>query len=115
VTERAALEGQTRRNLDGMEHERAGRIDLAVELYERNVAEGFEGDWPYGRLVAHYERVGRLNDAARVLERAIDVFGKTKRRAPADRRAALRAFRGRLRLVQKAQRDRAKLAGEGGR
>jgi hypothetical protein len=77
-----------------------------VELYERNVAEGFEGDWPYGRLVAYYEQRGRLDEAERVLQRAIEVFKTTRRRAAEDRRATLRAFRGRLRLVQQAARKR---------
>ncbi len=102
---RDTLEQQTRRNLDGMELEQRGRPDLAVELYERNVAEGFEGDWPYGRLVAYYEREGRLEEAERVLERAIEVFKGSKRRSAEERRQMLRAFRGRLRLVQKAQKN----------
>ena len=112
-SEREVLEAQTRRNLDGMELERAGRPDLAVELYEQNVAEGFEGDFPYGRLVAWYERAGRLDEARRVLERAIEVFKASKRRTPADRRSTLQAFRGRLRLVQKAAREADKAAGQG--
>ena len=102
---RDTLEQQTRRNLDGMELEQRGRPDLALELYEQNVAEGFEGDWPYGRLVAYYERTGRLDQAERVLERAIEVFKGSKRRSAEERRLMLRAFRGRLRLVQKAHKN----------
>lgn len=85
-----------------MQLERQGQIALAVELYERSITEGFEGDWPYGRLVAYYERQQRWGEAERVLERAIEVFKASKRRTPEDRRATLKAFRGRLRLVQKA-------------
>lgn len=106
MSERETLEEQTRRNLEGMDLERSGRIDLAVDLYERNVAEGFEGDWPYGRLVAYYEKAGRLDEAERILQRAIDVFKASKRRTPADRRSTLAAFRGRLRLVKKARKQR---------
>ncbi len=102
------LEEQTRRNLDGMDLERNGRIDVALDLYEQNVAEGFEGDWPYGRLVAYYEKVGQLEQAERILNRAIEVFKASKRRTTEDRRATLKAVRGRLRLVQKAARDAAK-------
>lgn len=105
MSDRAVLEEQTRRNLDGMDHERAGRIEQAILLYERNVAEGFEGDWPYGRLVACYEKSGQLDEAERVLHRAIEVFRTTKRRGAEDRRGTLRAFRGRLRLVQQARRE----------
>ena len=103
MTDRGTLEQQTRRNLDAMELERNGQVDTAVELYEQNVAEGFEGDWPYGRLVAHYERTGQLDEAERVLVRAIEVFKGSKRRSGEERRATIQAFRGRLRLVKKAR------------
>ena len=103
MTDRGTLERQTRLNLDAMELERSGQVDKVVELYEQNVAEGFEGDWPYGRLVAHYERTGQLDEAERVLGRAIDVFKGSKRRTGEERRATIRAFRGRLRLVKKAR------------
>ena len=81
MSDRAQQEEQTRRNVDGMELERNGRLDLALELYEQNVAEGFEGDWPYGRLVAYYEKLGRYDEAERVLNRAIEVFKASKRRS----------------------------------
>jgi tetratricopeptide (TPR) repeat protein len=85
-----------------MELERAGRLDEALALYEQNLAEGFEGDWPYGRLVAAYEKRGELQRAAVVLERAIEVLSASKRRTPADRRATIQAFKGRLRMVKRA-------------
>jgi hypothetical protein len=106
--ERERLLRQTGRNLEGMELERQGRTDEALALYQQNVAEGFEGDFPYGRLVAAFERAGDLERAAAVLERAIEVFSTTRRRTPADRRATLQAFRGRLRLVQKAARQQSR-------
>ena len=100
---RETLDDQTRRNVEGLHLEQSGQVDQAVELYERNLAEGFEGDWPYGRLVAYYEKRGRLDEAERVLERAIEVFKSSKRRAAEDRRSLLKAFRGRLRLLHKAR------------
>jgi hypothetical protein len=102
VDERERLTRQTARNLEGLELERAGRVDEAIALYEQNLGEGFEGDWPYGRLVAVLERRGELERAVAVLERGIEVFAASKRRTPADRRATIRAFKGRLRLVKKA-------------
>jgi tetratricopeptide (TPR) repeat protein len=104
--ERERLAAQTARNLTGLELERAGRLDEALALYQRNIDEGFEGDWPYGRLVAAYEKRGELENAVAVLERAIEVFGASKRRTPADRRATASAFKGRLRLVRRAIRER---------
>jgi hypothetical protein len=108
VDERQRLAEQTARNLEGMALEREGRVDDAVAFYQRNVDEGFEGDWPYGRLVAIYERRAELERAAEVLQRGIQVFTASTRRTAQDRRGTLRAFKGRLRLVNKAiaQRDR---------
>lgn len=101
MTDRGTVEEQTRRNLEGMELEQRGRIDLAIELYEQNVEEGFEGDWPYGRLASYYEKLGRNDQAARVLERAIEVFKASKRRTAEERRATVKAFRDRLRQLKK--------------
>ena len=105
MDDRAQQEEQTRRNIDGMELERNGRLDLALELYEQNVDEGFEGDWPYGRLVAYYEKIGRYDEAERVLNRAIVVFKTSKKRSAEDRRATVQVFRNRLRLVKKAAKE----------
>ena len=108
MDDRPQQEEQTRRNIDGMELERNGRLDLALELYEQNVEEGFEGDWPYGRLVAYYEKIGRYDEAERVLTRAIDVFKASKKRSAADRRATVQVFRNRLRLVKKSAKEAAR-------
>ena len=83
LEERWQLEAQTARNLEAFEAEREGRLDDAIALYERNVAESFPGDLPYGRLVAIYERAADLDAAERVLRRAIAVFESTTRRTPA--------------------------------
>ncbi|MCC6177688.1 MAG: tetratricopeptide repeat protein [Chloroflexi bacterium] len=100
--ERARLEVQTRRNLDGMTLEHEGRTDEALALYEQNIAEGFEGDWPYGRLVSAYERQGRFEDAERVLRRAMEVTRANRRQPAADRRMVVDGLRGRLRVLKKA-------------
>ncbi len=116
MDERERLNQQTTRNLQGMDLERAARVDEAIALYEQNLAEGFEADWPYGRLVAIHEKRGELERAVAVLERAIEIFRASKRRTPADRRSTIQAFRGRLRLVKQqiAARDRAaRKAGSG--
>jgi tetratricopeptide (TPR) repeat protein len=99
LEDRWLLEAQTARNLEAFEAERAGRLEEAIALYERNVAEGFPGDLPYGRLVAIYERRGDLDSAERVLRRAIDVFETSTRRTPRDRRATRQVFQRRLREI----------------
>jgi hypothetical protein len=73
-------------------------------LYEQNISEGFPGDLPYGRLVAIYERRGAFDDAERVLERAIAVFESSRRRTPQDRRATIRVFKNRLKLLRRKRR-----------
>jgi len=111
MEERERLSQQTARNLEGMALERAGHTDEAVALYEQNLAEGFEGDFPYGRLVAFHEKRGEFERAVDVLERAIEVFRASKRRTPADRRSTIQAFRGRLRLVKQQLAARKRAAG----
>jgi tetratricopeptide (TPR) repeat protein len=101
LEDRWLLEAQTARNLEGLAAEQAGRLDEAIALYERNVAEGFVGDLPYGRLVAIYERRGALAEAERVLRRAIAVFEGSTRRTAQDRRATIRVFKNRLAEVRK--------------
>ena len=98
----------------GWSIEAAGRIDLAVELYEQNVDEGFVGDWPYSRLVSVYERQGAYDEAERVLRRAIEVTRADRRKPAADRTEPARGAPGRLRVLKKkaqAARARAKQGG----
>jgi uncharacterized protein YjiS (DUF1127 family) len=101
LEERWLLEAQTARNLEGLSAEQSDDIPTAIERYERNVSEGFPGDLPYGRLVAIYERRGALDEAERVLRRAIEVFEASRRRTPQDRRATVRVFKNRLKQVLK--------------
>jgi tetratricopeptide (TPR) repeat protein len=99
LEDRWLLEAQTARNLAALSAEQAGKVEEAVALYERNVAEGFVGDLPYGRLVAIYERRAAFEDAERVLRRAIAVFESNARRTPQDRRAMIRVFKNRLKAL----------------
>jgi tetratricopeptide (TPR) repeat protein len=99
--EREILEEQTRRNLDAMALEEAGRMDLAIELYEQNVEEGFIGDWPYSRLLMVYERQGDYAEAERILRRAIEVTRADRRRPAGDRRTVVEGLQGLLRVLKK--------------
>jgi len=56
----------TQRNIEGEEAERKGNIDRAIELYEENVEDRFDGSHPYDRLRIIYARLGRYEDAIRV-------------------------------------------------
>ncbi|MBV9577631.1 MAG: hypothetical protein JO057_03465 [Chloroflexi bacterium] len=99
LEDRWLLEAQTARNLEGLSAEHDGEVETAIALYERNVREGFPGDLPYGRLVAIYEKRGALDEAERVLRRAIEVIEGSQRRTASDRRATVRVFKNRLKLV----------------
>jgi len=110
LEERWLNQEQTTRNLIGLEAEQEGRLDDAIALYERNAAEGFSGDWPYGRLVAIYEKQEAFDEAERVLRRAIEVFESSSRRTPQDRRTMIRTFRKRLSMLEQLRKRAAKAA-----
>ncbi|MDI9549781.1 MAG: hypothetical protein QM346_19480 [Chloroflexota bacterium] len=67
------------RNNLGSELERRGEIDQAIQLYEANIADCFNGTHPYERLRILYTRQGRYSDAVRVCEsyfRMLDILDK---------------------------------------
>lgn len=57
------------RNIEGKELEKEGKIDQAIELYEANVLDRFDGSHPYERLRIHYTFACRYFDAIRVCEK----------------------------------------------
>lgn len=71
--------GAVKANLDGAEAEKNGDIDTAIMLYERNVAERFDGSHPYKRLATIYRKQKRYADEVRVLRTAIQVFSNIDR------------------------------------
>lgn len=81
------------RNLRGRELERQGNITDAIELYEINIANEFEGNFPYDRLRVIYSKQGHYGDVIRVLRKAIDVFGRKVSPSRPDRLPKLERFR----------------------
>ncbi|HHX59314.1 MAG TPA: tetratricopeptide repeat protein [Epulopiscium sp.] len=65
---------QVERNLQAIEYEKNGNIEKAIELYEQNVDENFDGTHPYERLSELYLSSGQNEDLIRVLEKALMVF-----------------------------------------
>ncbi len=63
------------RNARGLELEADGQLDEAIELYERNVADGYVGALPYDRLRIIYARRQELASAIRVCRAAIRALG----------------------------------------
>lgn len=64
------------RNLKGIEFEKQGMTDKAIELYEQNVADEVDTPHPYNRLAVIYRKQKQLDDEIRVLETAIRVLGQ---------------------------------------
>ena len=65
---------QVERNLQAIEYEKNGNVQKAIELYELNVEENFDGTHPYERLSELYLNAGQNDDLIRVLEKALKVF-----------------------------------------
>lgn len=65
---------QVERNLQAIAYEKDGDIEKAIELYELNVEENFDGTHPYERLSELYLDAGQKEDLIRILEKALIVF-----------------------------------------
>jgi len=94
------------RNLKGRELEKECKIDEAIELYEKNIKEEFDGNYPYERLAIIYSKKGSLEDEIRVLERAVWVFENIVYKGRSDRLPKLDRFKKRL---EKANKKRLKI------
>jgi len=94
------------RNLRGRDLEKRGNITDAIELYELNVAYGFEGDFPYGRLRVIYSKQRCYSDVIRVLEKAIDVFDRKVSPTRPDRLPKLERFRLQLEQAKNLRRTK---------
>lgn len=85
------------RNIKGTKHEKEGRIDLAIKLYEKNISENFEGKHPYDRLAIIYRKQKDLENEIRVLNKAIEVFSNLLKSSPRqDIKPKLEKFKSRL-------------------
>lgn len=61
-----------RRNERAIKHEKAGRIDQAIALYEQNVTDRFDGNHPYTRLRILYTKRKQYDQAIRVCQAFVD-------------------------------------------
>jgi len=64
------------RNLSGKTLETQGKVDKAIALYEENVSDLFEGDYPYDRLRVIYTKRNQLAEAIRVCKTFIQIADK---------------------------------------
>lgn len=61
------------RNLNGRTLETQGEEDKAIALYEENVSDLFDGDYPYDRLRVIYTKRKQLTEAIRVCRTFIEI------------------------------------------
>lgn len=100
------LDKQLYRNLKGIEYEKCDELNKAIDLYEKNISESFEGNHPYDRLAIIYRKQGRLDDEIRVLEKAVYVFENLVYKNRLDRTPKLEKFIKRLEKVNKLKLNR---------
>jgi tetratricopeptide (TPR) repeat protein len=84
------------RNLKGIEFEKLGKVAEAIELYEKNIENNFEGNHPYDRLAIIYRKNKDIINEIRVLEKAIYVFENIVYLQRGDRLPKLGRFKIRL-------------------
>lgn len=61
------------RNVRGVELERAGKVDRAIDVYEANVADMFGGNHPYDRLRVIYSKRKQYDQALRVCRSFVEM------------------------------------------
>jgi tetratricopeptide (TPR) repeat protein len=84
-------------NLRGIELEKEGKTDEAINLYEENISKNFDGNGPYDRLAIIYRKRKEYDSEIRVLNHAIEVFSKLSKTSPrGDIKPKLEKFKQRL-------------------
>jgi len=98
---KAEFEIQYQINQKGIQYEKKGEIDKAIEQYELVISKNFEGNYPYDRLAIIYRKRKQIDDEIRVLEKAIFVFSNVVSQHLGDRKPKLEKFKERLEKINK--------------
>ena len=83
-------------NINGERLEKLGKLNEAIALYEYNIAQRFDGNFPYDRLAIIYRKQKKYDEEIRVLKQAIDVFTHDISEMRPDRDIKLEKFEDRL-------------------
>ena len=67
-----------RLNNEGIAFEKEGKIDEAIETYEKNISLGFKATHSFDRLRILYRKRKDYENMARVIKREGEVFGYTQ-------------------------------------
>lgn len=70
------LDVMVNRNLNGKTLETQGEVDKAIALYEENVLDLFDGDYPYDHLRVIYTKRNQFAKAIRVCKTFIQIADK---------------------------------------
>ncbi|MFZ4897300.1 tetratricopeptide repeat protein [Enterococcus durans] len=100
VEPKVTFESDLENNLNGIELEKSGNIDQAIQLYEKNIKHRFQGNHPYDRLAIIYRKRKDSVNEKRVLEIAIDVFTNDVPKSRPDRLKKLNRFKDRLAKIK---------------
>lgn len=84
------------RNLEGYNLEKKGLINNAIEFYQANVKEDFEGSYPYERLAIIYRKHKQYDNEIVILEKVIRLFENKVSKARNDRIEKIEKFKTRL-------------------
>lgn len=96
---------QVERNLKAMEYEESGNIQEAIKLYEKNVAEEFDGTHPYQRLFDLYVELDQTEDVIRILEKGIHILDGVKADDYTDKCDQLKRFKQAYKNITKTLND----------
>lgn len=83
---------QYERNKNGMEAEKNGDLEIAIRYFEENVADNFEGNCPYDRLIQIYTDLKKFDDAIRIATRAVAIY-EGKQKSPGEEEPKLTRFK----------------------
>lgn len=66
----------------GIQYEKEGNIDAAIEVYEKNILLDYPATHSYERLMVIYRKLNKYDKEIRIIEKAISVFSiENERRA----------------------------------
>lgn len=80
--------------------EAAGDIGKAIACYEASIAGGFEGSFPFDRLLAIYRKRKKIDAEIRVLSKAVEVFENVAKKGRSDGPSKLNRFQERLAKIE---------------
>ncbi|MBS3954612.1 MAG: hypothetical protein KGZ88_16795 [Methylomicrobium sp.] len=83
----------------GKKFEQEADLEKACACYEGCIKNRFEGNGPYDRLIILYKKLGRHDDALRIVKKAISVFEKVSKQGRIDGAKKLEKYKSELEKI----------------